>query len=358
MLSTLSLSAALLIQPSSHFDRRSALLGGAFALTSPQATHAADAAIPDTWTLSGGVKFPTLALNTAGLSAGASATAFRKALAAGITHVDFHPGIERDGVAAVLKGKDAPTRSSVFLTTKIEFAKKGASPEQAAEATRRQIDEDLGVLGVDSVDMLMLRDSLSCDVTAAQWAVLEKAKAAGRARSLGVINFCEGSLKCLLRTANEKPSVNYYQQHVGMGPDPKGLRSFGESKGIRTFAYGALGEPGPSDELLASPVLKRIGAAHGGKLPEEVALRWALQGGAAVSIRPTADFGLGRSACSEASAACADGLARRAAARGWALTRAEMEELDALTSPDSNPTLFSTTGCPDSFFAGKPFGPG
>jgi hypothetical protein len=35
-----------------------------------------------------------------------------------------------------------------------------------------------------------------------------------------------------------------------------------------------------------------------------------------------------------------------------------MEELDALTSPASNPTLFSTTGCPDSFFAGKPFGPG
>ena len=112
MLSALSLCAALLIQPSSHFDRRSALLGGAFALTSPQAIHAVDdAAIPDTWTLSGGVKFPTLALNTAGLSAGASATAFRKALAAGITHVDFHPGIERDGVAAVLKGKDAPARS-------------------------------------------------------------------------------------------------------------------------------------------------------------------------------------------------------------------------------------------------------
>ena len=70
MLSALSLCAALLIQPSSHFDRRSALLGGAFALTSPQATHAVDAALPETWTLSGGVKFPTLALNTAGLSAG------------------------------------------------------------------------------------------------------------------------------------------------------------------------------------------------------------------------------------------------------------------------------------------------
>ena len=48
--------------------------------------------------------------------------------------------------------------------------------------------------------------------------------------------------------------MNYIQLHAGMGPDSGGLRAFGESRGIRTFAYGALGEPGPSDELLASPV--------------------------------------------------------------------------------------------------------
>ena len=39
-----------------------------------------------------------------------------------------------------------------------------------------------------------------------------------------------------------------------MGADAYGVRAFGESRGIRTFAYGALGEPGPSAELLASPV--------------------------------------------------------------------------------------------------------
>ena len=73
--------------------------------------------------------------------------------------------------------------------------------------------------------------------------------------------------------------------HVGMGADAGGLRSFGESKGIRTFAYGALGEPGPSEELLSNPTLRKIGKAHGGRSPEEVALRWVLQTGAACSVR-------------------------------------------------------------------------
>ena len=85
-----------------------------------------------------------------------------------------------------------------------------------------------------------------------------------------------------------------------MGPAKAGsLRAYGESRGIKTFAYGALGEPGPSDELLAigaSPTLKKIGEAHS-RSSEEVALRWLLQNGCAVSTRPTSNFGLGRSAC-------------------------------------------------------------
>ena len=55
---------------------------------------------------------------------------------------------------------------------------------------------------------------------------------------MGVINYCQGSLECLLATAKVAPSVNYIMQHVGMGADTGGLRAFGESRGIRTFAYG------------------------------------------------------------------------------------------------------------------------
>ena len=156
----------------------------------------------------------------------------------------------------------------------------------------------------------------------------------------------QASLECILGSVKTKPAVNYIMQHVGMGKDTNSLRAFGESKGIRTFAYGAVGEPGPSDELLNSPTLRSIAGAHG-RSAAEVALRWGLQGGCAVSIRPTTDFGLGRSACK--ADACRAGLFSRASAFDWELTPEEMGVLNGVTSPGGNPTLFSSTYCPGSF---------
>ena len=353
----LLLVPALVAAVSLRCDRRSALLGvGAAALAGGPATPAlaATARIP-TWRLAGGVAFPTLALNTAGLTVDGAELAFRNAIAAGIFHVEFHPGVERDGVARVLP---SVVRKSVFLSTKVETGwERGISPSAAAESVQKQLDDDLAALGVEYVDMLMLRESPDCAVMQAMWAEMEKAKAEGRTRSLGVVNYCEGALRCLLSTAKEMPSVNYFQLHVGMGPDSGGLRAFGEARGIRTFAYGHLGERAlpqdDTDELLASPTLQRIGAAHGGRTAEDVALRWVLQSGAAASVRPTADFGLGRSACDVTSNACADGLLGAARAFSWKLTAAEMKEVDAMTSPKGYPTLFSSPGCPDSYFEKK-----
>ena len=333
-------------------DRRSALLGVCAAALERSPAHAAER-IP-TWRLAGGVEFPTLALNTAGLTVGGSELAFRNAIAAGISHVEFHPGTECNGVARVLP---SVARESVFLNTKIETGwERGTSPSAAAASVRKRLDKDLAVLGVDYVDMLMLRESPDCAVMQAMWSEMEKAKAEGRVRSLGVVNYCEGALKCLLSTAKERPSVNYVQLHAGMGPDSGGLRAFGESRGIRTFAYGHLGERArPKDdteELLASPTLQRIGTAHGGRTAEDVALRWVLQSGAAASVRPTSEFILGgRSACDATSSACADGLRASARAFSWMLTAAEMKEIGAMTSPKGYSTIFSSPGCPDSFFA-------
>ena len=122
--------------------------------------------------------FPTLALNTAGLTEDGAELAFRNALAAGISHVDFHPGIERDGVARVLP---SVSRKSVFLNTKIptKWEKGWASPSEAAASVSRFLDENLAILGTDYVDMLMLRDSTEPAVMQAMWAEMEKAKADG-----------------------------------------------------------------------------------------------------------------------------------------------------------------------------------
>ena len=339
-----------------QMDRRSALfqaiVAGSFLSTiHPEVSYAAmdgsSSSIPE-WTLEGGVKMPILALNTVGLSVDETERAVRLAKKEGITHVDFHPGKERDGVAQYIAKEG--TRDGLFLNTKIRKAPPGTSPSDAAERTRSQIEEDFKVLGVDSVDMLMLRDSPDCGVIQAQWAVLEDALAAGKTRSIGVINFCQSALTCVLQTAKVKPALNYYMLHVGMGSDAHGLRTFGESKGIRTFAYGAVGEPGPSQELLTNPLLKQMGDAHG-KSPEEIALRWVTQSGAAVSVRPTTQFGLGTSQCN--GPLCEDGIKARANSFTWSLSKKEMKQLNAMTSPDDNPTLFSSSGCPNAFVMPK-----
>ena len=303
----------------------------------PLLTASLSSTVATSWVLSNGVSFPTLALNTAGMSAEASERAVLEALASGIRHIDFHPGPERDGVARAIAA--VFPRASVFLTTKINVPAWLATPEEAAELVTHQLDDDLAALGVDAVDMLMLRDSPKCDVMQAQWSAMEAALAAKRTRAIGVANYCEAALRCVLATAVTKPAVNYFMNHVGMGPDAGGLRHFGESRGIRTFAYGFVGEPA-SSQILNSPTLRAIGRAHARSV-EQVALRWVLQGGRAASVRPTANFGYG---CPYSNGPCKQGLKDRAAVYGWVLTRQEMRALNNMSAPAGNPTLFSA-GC-------------
>ena len=223
----ISLSTQALVLPHAGLDRadrRSLLLGAAVAATVPcwSALPAVAASVPRAWTLANGVTMPTLALNTAGLSADDSERATREAFAAGIKHVDFHPGIERDGVARALKSVD---RSALFLTTKISKPPPGTTKEAARKLVSSQLDKDLAVLGVDHVDMLMLRDSLDPEVMQAQWAGMEEALGSGRARSVGVINYCEGSLRAILETAKTPPALNCKPGPASRQPPPALLRT-------------------------------------------------------------------------------------------------------------------------------------
>lgn len=318
-----------------------------------------------TWTLENNVKMPILALNTAGLSADDAARACAIAAANGFRHFDFHPGKERDGVARFLKSPKVPPRSELFLTTKIRKPPYGTTPEEAAAAAASQIEEDLAVLGSGGyTDMLMIRDSPDCEVMRAQWKVVEQAVRDGKTRSLGVINFCEDSLRCVLKTATIKPALNYYYYHVGMNTG-RGfkLRDFCDRFKIRTFAYGALGEPGPytDERLLDNKILKSIGDGskvynqrnHGGeRSTEEIALKWVIDTGAAVSVRPTSDFGLGKSFCAAGKpgeeSVCEREIRKRAQIFDWNLMGDEVFKISNIASlkSEDNPTIFSSSGCP------------
>ena len=360
------------------FDRRKIILGVGGLLSSSLVQYsnnddnfsfrAAAAEAPTkefpTFALPNKVNMPVLALNTVGLSVDETARACEIAATNGFRHFDFHPGNERDGVAKFL-GKDASKfpRSEFFLTTKIRKPPVGTTPEEAAEMARKQIEEDLAAFGSKSnyFDMLMIRDSPDCEVMRAQWKVLEEALKDGKTRSVGVVNFCEESLRCILKSSKTIPAVNYYYYHVGMNSGRAyKLREFCDRKKIKTFAYGAVGEPGPylDERILGSPILKNIGDSskiynlrnhgEGDKSPEEIAIKWVIDTGAAVSVRPTTNFGLGKSACSAANSECEEGIRKRAQIFDWDLTGEEVYKLSNIPAlkSDDNPTLFSSSGCP------------
>jgi hypothetical protein len=145
---------------------------GAFAAGRPKHSSNSGNGVPSnrvipTWKLEGGVEFPILALNTAGLSTEETLNAIDYARNEGINHIDFHPGKERDGVAKYIK--DSNNRESLFLNTKIRKPAPGTSSKDAAKLARDQIEEDLKILGVDYVDMLMLRDTPDSINIQAQW---------------------------------------------------------------------------------------------------------------------------------------------------------------------------------------------
>ena len=310
---------------------------GAFASNRPRSKKS-NPMIP-TWQFDGGVEFPILALNTAGLSTEETARAIEYAQNEGINHIDFHPGKENAGVAKFMKENNVD-RDSLFLNTKIRKPVPGTSPEDAAKLARDQIEEDLQLLGVKYVDMLMLRDTPDPKNIQAQWKVLEEALAAGKTRSVGIINYCPSGLETLMDTAQVVPALNYIMCHVGMGPDIQGLRTKNEKYGIRTFAYGQTGEPEPREALLNDPILKRIGEAHQ-KSTEEVALRWVLQNDMAASLRPSGNFGR----CEGQE--CQVGLSRQVSCLEWELSQDEMAELNAIKYDDASPTPFSAY-CPGS----------
>ena len=185
-----------------------------------------------------------------------------------------------------------------------------------------------------------------------QWKVLEEALQQGRASTLGVYNFCEFGLTCLLETATTPPAYNFIMRHPGMGPDATGIIHFGAAHGILPAVYGTLGEPTAHRELLSSEVLRAIGEAHN-RTVEEVALQWNAQAGYAVTNRITSDYAPenepdGQSYC---TADCDAALAAMAQLSEWALTTDQISQIDALSfgAYPQAPTYYSSTGCNASF---------
>jgi 2,5-diketo-D-gluconate reductase A len=272
----------------------------------------ASTAIP-TIKLNTGAELPMVSLGTWQLDSATAETAVKTALQAGFNHIDTANNYNnQDGVGRALKGVD---RSSYFLTTKV--------PPGNAAATAKALQADLDQLGVEYVDLMLVHFppfGNICGSMQAQWKAMEDFYKAGKAKAIGVSNYCVSSLECIAKTSTVTPAVNQVQFHVGMGSDPAGLKSYGDSKGIVTQAYSPLGDG--TSELITGALVTGIGKAHN-MTGAQVSLKWLIETGVPLSTKTTK----------------VSHMEQDLAIFGFNLEDTEKSQLDKATSPKGKPSF-------------------
>lgn len=234
------------------------------------------ASVP-THTLNNGVEFPMMSIGTWQYDEATAQQTVTDALALGFTHVDTANDYNNQkGVGAALKGRD---RTSFFLTTKV--------PSGSASQTTSDLQTNLDQLGLDYVDLVLVHfppNFNRCSAMQSQWAAMEEFYSAGKAKAIGVSNYCPSSIECIMQTAKVTPAVNQVQYHIGMGVDPIGVKSSSEKYGIHLQAYSPLGN-GESD-LITGDLVTSVGANYN-KTGAQVALRWIQENGVSLTTKTT-----------------------------------------------------------------------
>jgi 2,5-diketo-D-gluconate reductase A len=207
-----------------------------------------------------------------------AAPAVRKALDVGYRHIDTAAIYENEeGVGEGIR-QSGVARGDIFLTTKLW------NDRQSYDAALKAFDESLKRLGTDYVDLYLIHwPSPHRGTYVDAWKALVELKKQGRARSIGVSNFCEVHLDRIIGETGETPVLNQIELH----PDfqQKAMRAVHEKLGIRTQSWSPLGQ----GKLLSNPDIARV-AQRLGKSPAQVIIRWHIDNGLIVipkSVTPS-----------------------------------------------------------------------
>ncbi len=229
-------------------------------------------------TLNDGHTIPQLGLGVYKVADDEAERTVATALEAGYRHLDTAAlyGNE-EGVGRGLRASGI-ARDDVFVTTKVW------NDQQGYESTLRAFDLSLGKLGLDVVDLYLIHwPAPRQDLYVETYRALEKIRADGRARSIGVSNFQVHHLERLLGETDVVPVIN--QIEVQPWLQQRELRAFGATNHIVTEAWSPLAR----GRILDSPVLAELAAAHGVS-PAQIVLRWHVQSGLVVipkSVTPS-----------------------------------------------------------------------
>ena len=172
-----------------------------------------------------------------------------------------------EGVGKGIQALDLP-RENLFVTTKIW------NTAQRIGDIEDSFNRSLERLGLDYVDLYLIHWPVP-GCFGNTWKVMEKLRADGKAKSIGVSNFSIADLELLKTVSDVVPAVNQVEFHP-LFNHPE-LKAYCEERGIVLQAYAPLAR----GAYLKSPLMLEIGKTHE-KTPAQVGLRWIVQQGISV----------------------------------------------------------------------------
>ena len=218
------------------------------------------------FTLSNGVKMPSVGLGTFLMQPDKAEQAVYDALKMGYRMVDTANGyLNERAVGRGIKKSGVP-REEIFLATKLwptVYENPGA------------VDKCLELLDIDYIDLLYIHQPSGNYL--AGYKLLEAAYKAGKVKAIGISNFHDEKLEELLAHAEIKPHVIQLESH----PYYTDIKTMDRLKeyGTRMVAWYPLGHG--DKVLLNEPVFTELAKKYG-KSNAQIILRWHVQRGTTV----------------------------------------------------------------------------
>lgn len=259
--------------------------------------------VPPTVRLRNGVYMPMLSAGVYQYNSSTAYSSIRAALKVGFTGLDnaldYH---NQGGVGRAIRDSGVD-RGSVFVETKVPgcgnpLENTTRNPFACYKDAQRNLADNLQQLNLTYVDLVLLHFppfpsfivrscgdvSGSCEMARAQWKAMTEFYKAGKARAIGVSNYCPSCFACFAKE-EVYPMVNQVMFHVGStANDSKAaaLIAFDKAHGVQTQAYSVLGNTPwghhASSDILHGNLTTAIAKAHN-RSSVQVALKWVVQQG-------------------------------------------------------------------------------
>ncbi len=219
-----------------------------------------DAIAEATVELADGTPMPALGLGTWELSGTGATDAVLHAIDLGYRMIDAACDYGSEAHIREALERSPVDREELFIVDKVE------EDEDSYAAARRRCES----LGVESLDLCLIHRPPERGPGLDLWRGLERARADGVTRAIGISNYSPEGTKQLLDGCQEPPLVNQIEW-TPFGHSAKVLAD-ARGAGIAVQAYSPL----TRGERLDDAELTAIGERHG-KTPAQVLLRWNLQ---------------------------------------------------------------------------------